>query len=222
MRANKLVKYAELKTFGNVFEFISNGNSEVADLSVWDALPLAKKNRLTVELGCGRGELTVAAAISASEAMHIGIDIKGARLWHGAKAAAELGLSNAAFIRMQIEDIAKLFPPLSVDEFWLPFPDPRSKSPGKNAKHRLVAPIFLRRYASIAKSGALLRLKTDDSALFDYALDSAASENLQLVRASRDIYADGILSGDSFAAQTKYERKYVLAGKAIMYACFQM
>ena len=131
-------------------------------------------NPITVELGCGRGEYTVGLARVFPERNHIGVDIKGNRIWKGTKTATDEGLTNVAFLRTQILLIDKFFEAGEVDEIWITFPDPRPKE--SDIKRRLMSPRFLRLYEKFLRKGGVLHLKTDNEPLFDYAMEVFTEE----------------------------------------------
>ena len=163
--------------------------------------------RVIVELGCGEGAYTVGLAERFTDATLVGVDIKGARLWHGAKAAEERGLQNAHFLRTRIEDLADFFTPEEIDEIWITFPDPHPTT--GNAKRRLTAPRFLEIYKKLLKPGGLLHLKTDNEALFQYTCEILPGEGFKAAQVLRDAPADEI--------QTPYEKKYRTEGLPIHY-----
>ncbi|MCL4162187.1 UNVERIFIED_CONTAM: hypothetical protein GTU68_051039, partial [Idotea baltica] len=132
----------------------------------WREQHFGNKAPLILELACGRGEYTLALAAHFKEQNFIGVDIKGARIWKGAKMALEQQLDNAAFLRTRIEQIELFFTPEEVDEIWITFPDPFLKK-GK-ANRRLTSASFLDRYRKILKKGGLLHLKTDDPTLYNF------------------------------------------------------
>lgn len=223
MIRSKLAKYNEIKEMPNVLECLLN-RPEGELSAYWDDLSFEDKP-LFLELGCGRGEFTTALAAENKKACFIGIDIKGSRLWYGAKAAVSEGLDNVFFIRMQIDHIDMLFPPNSVDGIWLPFPDPHSKNPGKSAKRRLVSPVFLSKYRRIVKENAKLRLKTDDSGLYRYALSAIHSTGGKTLCALENLYDlqnDFPFAEEARRIQTAFERRYLRRGLAVKYIEFTL
>lgn len=192
MARGKLKKFAQMREWPHCFE-------------AGEALPLGE--RVILELACGHGYYTLELARRLPEATVIGVDIKGARMWHGAKEA--LGMGNALFLRTRIEDLD--LPAGSVDEIWITFPDPQ---PRKVAK-RLMSPRFLEIYSRVLKPGGVIHLKTDDTEFFEFALQMAEPEFVDW-----DVHAgnDPLLT----SVQTFYERKFILAGKRIKYARFRI
>lgn len=206
MPRQKLKHFAEMKEWDHVFEPTFE---QPLDLKgSWGP-------HVILELACGAGAYTVALAERFSEAIVVGVDIKGSRIWHGAQEAREQGLSNARFLRTRIERLADYFAPGEVDEIWITFPNPHPTE--GNARRRLTSPRFLAMYASLLKPAGLLHLKTDDEALFDYSVETAQVEGWRIAEQVRDVHA---LPGQTLLQeiQTFYERRYVAEGKRILYA----
>lgn len=178
---------------------------------------------IVVELGCGKGEYTIDLSQRRPENNYIGVDIKGARLWTGAKTATEKELPNVAFLRTRIEFINHIFAPGEISEIWITFCDPQLKKPNK----RLTAPIFLDRYRGFLKKGGIVHLKTDSRELHDYTLEVVAAQGLKLLCATADLYG-GDAAKDPFIAdhpelfqvQTFYEKMFLAQGKPITYLAF--
>ena len=187
---------------GNWFQFFENSNP------------------IVLELGCGKGEYTVQLAREHPDTNFIGIDIKGARLWRGAKTALEEGLKNVAFLRIQIELLTHVFGPNEVDEIWLTFPDPQTKF--KRSKHRLTNPEFLERYAQILKPEGIVHLKTDSAFLHGYTLGLLQGAGHEILYANHDIYrlegSPEVVTG----IQTFYENQYLQEAKPITYIRFRI
>ncbi len=176
-------------------------------------------NPIILELGCGRGEYTVSLARKFPDANFIGVDIKGARMWRGAKTATEEGLGNAAFLRTRIEFISSLFGPGEVDGIWITFPDPQLKK--NRIKKRLTAPAFLSSYAGFLKPGAPLHLKTDSRHLHDYTRALAECNGLDIAQAETDIYGNGA-ADDLLSIKTTYETRFLDEGLPITYLRFTL
>jgi len=174
---------------------------------------------IVLELGCGRGEYTVALARTDPARNYIGVDIKGARMWRGAKTVTEEGLHNAAFLRTRIEFLGSLFAPHEVAEIWITFPDPQM--PLKRAKKRLTSPEFLTIYAGILVEGAPVNLKTDSRFLYDYTLDVAERNSLPVETACPDIYGLG-MADPTLSVKTAYETKFLAQGIPITYLRFAL
>lgn len=176
---------------------------------------------VVLELGCGRGEYTVALAERDPQSNHIGIDIKGARMWRGAKTATEAGMDNAAFLRTRIELINSFFGPGEIDEIWITFPDPQLKK--QRVKKRLTSPVFLGYYARFLKPEARIHLKTDSQHLHEYTKAVIACNGLPVDVSSSDIYNDGTAAADDIlAVKTAYETKFLAEGMPITYLRFSL
>ena len=180
----------------------------------WNHAVFKQQAPICLELGCGKGEYTLALARTYPDRHFIGIDIKGARLWRGAKTATEEALPNVAFIRTRIECIASLFGPNEVDEIWITFPDPQINKERK----RLTHPMFLARYRTFLRPGATLHLKTDSHELFDYTCTQLQALNYPILQACSDIYGSRLNESiDILSVQTFYEKQYLAQGKPITY-----
>ena len=170
---------------------------------------------ITLELGCGRGEYTVGLARVFPDRNHIGVDIKGNRIWKGTKTATDEGLTNVAFLRTQILLIDKFFEEGEVDEIWITFPDPRPKE--SDIKRRLVSPRFLRLYEKFLKKGGFLHLKTDNEGFFDYAMEVFKEENKNILISTKDLYSQPELLKEHHGIQTAFETAYLGKGVSIKY-----
>lgn len=169
---------------------------------------------IVLELGCGRGEYTIGLARRFPQTNFIGVDIKGARMWHGAMEAQREGLANAAFLRTRVELLDKLFAPGEVAELWLTFSDPQIKKPHK----RLTHPAFLERYRRFLSDGGLLHLKTDSQFLFTYTRLVAERNGLPIEACEQDLYhAAAPLDSWLTDIQTYYERMWLERGMPIRY-----
>ena len=176
-------------------------------------------NPIVLELGCGRGEYTVALATRNSAANYIGIDIKGARMWRGAKTATENNIDNAAFLRTRIEFINSFFAPGEVDEIWITFPDPQLKK--QRVRKRLTSPGFLACYARFLKRGGIIHLKTDSRHLHEYTKAVIERNGLPLLVCSGDIYGTG-MADEYLSIKTAYETKFLGQGLPITYLRFTL
>ncbi|MBK7384874.1 MAG: tRNA (guanosine(46)-N7)-methyltransferase TrmB [Flavobacteriales bacterium] len=223
MGKNKLSRFAENSTFAHVLqpsftELVENG---LALRGKWNADFFERDAPLVLELGCGGGEYTVGLAQLQPQKNYIGVDIKGARIWRGARTAKELGLANVGFIRTHVDHILKCFGPQEVDEIWLTFSDPQI---GK-ARKRLTSPLFLDRYKQILKPGGLIHLKTDSPLLYEYTLEQIAERELPIHEQSANVYADLVLrvSVEEQAVmniRTFYEQMWLAEGRTIHYVRF--
>jgi tRNA (guanine-N7-)-methyltransferase len=219
MGKNKLKRFAEIKTFENVFQPKIDFHSPDHELKgKWNEKVFLNNHPIVLELGCGRGEYTVAMAKQYPEKNFIGIDIKGARLWKGAKTANENKIPNAAFLRIRIELIEKFFAENEVSEIWLTFPDPQPRESKENK--RLSSPHFLEKYKRMVREKGLLNLKTDSKELFDFTLIVLEKENGTLKLFTHDLY-NSITAHPDMLIQTTYEKMFLNEGKPICYLCFE-
>lgn len=210
MARRKLKHFDEMKGMAHVFE---------PTLAWQKGEPLNLKGswgpRVILELACGRGDYTVGLAERFPEATVIGVDIKGSRMWFGAKKAADLKLENARFLRTQIERLADYFAEGEVDEIWITFPNPHPTE--GNAKRRLTSPRFLKMYKALLKPGGRVHLKTDDLNLYAYTLETLPAEGFTVESALEDVYGTEGVEPVLTEVQTQYEKKYLKGGKTIKY-----
>lgn len=216
---NKLKRFEENKTFGNVLqptreELLTSFNLK----GNWHSL-FKNTNPVVLELGCGKGEYTVSLAKLHPERNFIGIDIKGARFWRGAKTALSENLENVIFLRAQIELIEKIFAPGEVAEIWITFPDPQIKF--KRTKHRLVNTDFLRLYQKILTENGFVHLKTDSEFLHGYLLGILHEGKHEIMYAHHNIYNSSSAPSEVTAVQTFYEQQYLSMNKPITYIRFR-
>ncbi|MBL7857622.1 MAG: tRNA (guanosine(46)-N7)-methyltransferase TrmB [Cyclobacteriaceae bacterium] len=175
---------------------------------------------ITLELACGRGEYTVGLAALFPERNFIGVDIKGERIWKGSSLAFEQGLSNVAFLRTQILLIDNFFAPGEIDEVWLTFPDPRPRK--RDVKRRLTSARYMEIYKRLAKPGSYVRLKTDNTMLFDFTLEEIqARTDIDDFKHTRDIYQSEMRS-ECFDIRTRYEQEFAAKGETIKYLRFRI
>lgn len=211
MSRHKLRRFAELKTFQNTFEF------PIEMKGKWDPIYFKNKLPIVLELGCGRGEYTVGLSGQIHDKNFIGIDLKGARLWKGAKTCFEEKLSNAAFIRSRIELIDQYFDKGEVSEIWITFPDPQPKD--RWEKKRLTAANYLDIYRKIMSPKGIIHLKTDSTFLFEYTFELVKSMGLKILFSHPDIYSLSEIKPE-WQIETKYERIFKLKGETIKYLQF--
>ena len=221
MGKGKLAKFAEMETFSNVFQY---------PFSVVDNVPFEMKGHwreqyfknnhpVVLELGFGKGEYTVELARLYPEMNFIGVDIKGARMWTGAKQAIEAGLKNVAFLRTNIEIIDRFFAESEVQEIWLTFSDPQMK----NAHKRLTSTFFLNRYRKFLVDGGIVHLKTDSNFLFTYTTCMVKENKLPVVFSTEDLYHTEGLDEEThkiLSIQTYYESMWIERGLNIRYMKF--
>ena len=175
---------------------------------------------ITLELACGRGEYTTGLAAVYPDRNFVGVDIKGARIWKGMKQAVGFPLPNVGFLRCQIDHIDRFFAAGEVGEMWITFPDPRPKK--SDAKRRLTSPRFLQLYSRILKPGGTVHLKTDNSGLFRYSLDTIRSfDGAGGLEWVDDLYGSELLR-EHHGITTRYERMFLESGETIKYLKFQM
>jgi tRNA (guanine-N7-)-methyltransferase len=225
-RKNKLRKFAEVLSFPNVYEcydvqrpaLVGADMQPVELKGRWHAQHFHNDHPIVLELACGGGEYTVALARQFPERNFIGVDVKGNRIWKGAKQALEANLANAAFLRTRIEIIDHFFAPGEVDEIWITFPDPFPRSCKEN--RRLTSAYFLNKYRLILRPGGLVHLKHDDPVFYQFTLDTiAADPRCNLLSTDDDIYAKPLQSPE-LGIQTLYESMHLAAGKTIKYVRF--
>lgn len=174
---------------------------------------------LTLELACGKGEYTLGLARLYPQQNFVGVDLKGNRIWVGAKKAIQEGLTNAAFLRTQIEQIATFFEPREVAAIWITFPDPQLRF--SKAKKRLTHPLFLRRYQQILTPGGYIHLKTDSPDLYRFTRLVIDLYGCPLHQASDDVYASSVLPKE-LQIKTHYESLDIAGSKKIFYCCFSL
>lgn len=175
------------------------------------------ENPIVLELGCGRGEYTVGLGRQFPDINFIGVDIKGSRMWHGAKEALSAGMKNVGFLRTNIECIDRLFAEDEVSEIWLTFSDPQMKKPTK----RLTSTYFLERYRRFVRDGGKIHLKTDSNFLYTYTKLMAEHNKLQITAATDNLYDDeGKDLANTKSLQTYYEQMWLEKGLNIKYICF--
>jgi tRNA (guanine-N7-)-methyltransferase len=217
---NKIRKFTELNSFENVFQ---PGLDEIFTGSFrlkgkWCDEYFGNYNPVILELGCGKGEYTVSLAERYPLENFIGVDIKGARLWKGARYATDHNLRNVAFIRTRIEFITSFFGKNEIDEIWLTFPDPQLKR--KRNKKRLTAPSFLNNYRQFLKKEGIIHLKTDSRELFEYTRDLALKNGLRINSITENLYSSEI-EGAAKEIKTYYEKQFLEKGMSIFYLSFR-
>lgn len=227
MPKKKHSHFAEMKTFACIYEpeneEMTRGDHPLK--GKWNAEHFRKDKPITLELGCGKGEYAVAMGQRYPERHFVGIDIKGARLWRGAKTVDEEGIDNVAFLRIKIEFIQHFFGRDEVDEVWLTFSDPQPKD--KKETKRLTGKHFLRRYAGFLKPGGLIHVKTDSVFLYEATLATIEEGGHTILFQTDDVYGEGIgrLDDDRrelLQIKTFYEQKFLAREMPIHYLCFTL
>jgi tRNA (guanine-N7-)-methyltransferase len=219
---SKLEKFAELDTFDQTFRFGFEELEKGFHLKgKWRKEFFGNDHPLVVELGCGKGEYTVGLARNNPNKNFIGIDVKGNRIWTGAKSALEEKLPNVAFLRSRIDFIDHCFAQDEVDEIWITFPDPQPQKP--RARKRLTNPMFLNRYRKFLKPGGFVHLKTDSTGLYEYTLDTIRENGGRLSWHTSDLYKDCPHDRDELInITTYYEKLFTGKGEKIKYILFQL
>lgn len=223
MGKNKIARFEENRTLPNVIQPTrEEAINSFQHKGKWADF-FGNDNPIVLELGCGKGEYSVGLAKSFPSKNFIGIDIKGARFWFGAKEAINDGLNNVAFLRTQIELIEHLFAENEVSEIWITFPDPQIKY--RRTKHRLTNPEFLAKYRHILKKDGVIHLKTDSEFLHGYTLGLLQGSGHQVLTAHHDIYGAEEYQPDTPLLKdirTYYEELFSSKGKTITYIKFKL
>lgn len=219
MGKNKLRKFADMAEFANVFQypFAALEREGFPYRGKWAAEIFKNHNPIVLELGCGKGEYTVGLARRFPDRNFIGIDIKGARMWSGAKQALEEKIANAAFLRTSIELLDRFFAPGEVAELWITFPDPQMKKVNK----RLTGTRFMTLYRKVLRADGIINLKTDSPFLYTYTRAMAQENSLPIDADTADLYGNG-LAGDILDIRTHYERQWLARGLTIKYLRFAL
>ena len=221
MGKNKLQKFREMQSFHRVYQpdFEEVYKKDFRLKGAWSLEVFDNARPITLELGCGKGEYTISLARRFPERNFIGIDIKGARIWRGAKTAQEEALENVAFLRTRIELILSFFSRDEVEELWITFPDPQEKR--RRRKKRLTGPRFLNLYRQFLVDNGTIHLKTDNDMLYRYTLRLAEYNNLEILHRADDLYASDI-ADDLRTIPTHYESQYLEEEKTIHYLAFRL
>ena len=212
MGQKKLIRFNEIKTFDNVLERPSNMNGN------WKN-HFKNNNPITLELACGKGEYTVGLARMYPNRNFIGVDIKGNRIWRGAKTALDEKLTNVAFLRTGIDKIADYFSAGEVAEIWITFPDPQLR----NSKHkkRLTHPRFLRLYQSILQQDGIVNLKTDSPDLYNFTKTVIDLYNIEVLVDMDNVYAESNIS-EELKIKTHYEQLDIAGANRVHYLSFKV
>lgn len=219
MGKNKLKKFAEMREFACALQYpreelIKNGFPYRGS---WNSGFFKREAPIVMELGCGKGEYTVGLAKSDPARNYIGVDIKGARMWRGAKTVEEENITNAAFLRAEIENIDQFFVPAEVDELWITFPDPQMKKTRK----RLTSTRFLNLYRNLLRPGGIVNLKTDSPFLYEYTRRLVKLNGFEVIMDTDDLYGSGLADPVS-SIKTFYEQQWLSRGKKIKRLSFRL
>lgn len=218
MGKNKLAKFANMEEYPHVFQYpfsvLQEKGFEMK--GKWNELFFKNNNPIVLELGCGKGEYTVGLAKLFTEKNFIGVDIKGARMWTGAKQSLQEGLPNVAFLRTHIELITHFFAAGEVSEVWITFPDPQMNKVSK----RMTSTRFMKLYRQILKDDGIVHLKTDSNFMFTYTCAMVKENSLPVLFETDDLYHSG-LTDDILKIQTFYEQQWLARGLNIKYIKFE-
>lgn len=220
MGKNKLKKFDEMLRLERVFQYPFGVLREKGfpHRGKWREEVFGNDNPVVLELGCGKGEYTVGLAERFPDKNFIGIDIKGARIWSGAKYANENNITNAAFLRTSIELLAEFFAPGEVDEIWITFPDPQMKK----VRKRLTSTNFMNLYRKVLKPGGRIHLKTDSPFLYTYTTIMVEENNFPVIVNKSDLYGEPDGVDDILGIKTHYERQWLERGLTIKYLSFNL
>lgn len=219
MGKNKLAKFAEMETLTNVFqprhEEIFHNDYHLK--GKWGKKVFRNDNPIVLEVGCGKGEYTVGLGKMFPQKNFIGLDIKGARMWTGAKQAVHEQMNNVAFLRTRAEMLDSIFAPEEISEIWITFPDPQMAK----VRKRLTGTRFLCLYRRILKDNGIIHLKTDSPFLYQYTAALVANNRLPILSQTSDLYANEV-TGNIINIQTFYEQQWLARGKTIKYLQFAL
>ena len=221
MGKDKLKRFYELNTFTNVLQPSLNEIKPAHKIKGKWNLEFKNDNPIVLELGCGKGEYTVGLAKLNPDINFIGVDIKGARIWRGAKTTNDENIENVRFLRTKIDFIDHFFTKDEVSDIWLTFSDPQPKRPRK----RLTSPLFIDRYKKILCPNGIIHLKTDSNLLYHYTLDEIKENNYKMIENSDNIYSELIPRAseklkETLSIQTFYESLWLKENKTIKYIAF--
>jgi tRNA (guanine-N7-)-methyltransferase len=218
MAKRKLKKFAEVSSFDNCF-FLSFEQSREEGLPLkgkWHKEFFKNDNPIVLELGCGKGEYTVGLAKRYPDKNFIGVDIKGNRIWTGAREAVDSKMNNVAFVRTRIDFIEACFAKDEVSEIWITFPDPQPQK--TRERKRLTNMMFINRYRNVLKKGGVVNLKTDNEPFYDFSREVIKENNLQELDATNDLYANVGLRDEALTSiKTHYEKLFSEKGFKICY-----
>lgn len=217
MGKGKLKKFKEMKEFEHVVQvpFHKIEHNDFHLKGNWSEEFFKNNNPIVLELGCGKGEYTVELAAQNPNVNYIGVDIKGARLWKGAKQSKRRGLGNVGFLRTNIELISQFFDTDEVSEIWLTFPDPQMKS----ARKRLTSTTFLNKYRHFLKEGGIIHLKCDSNFQYTYTKEMVKLNKFEILAETDNLYEwEGL--NDILRVKTFYEKQWLDRGITSKYLAF--
>ncbi|MCB0794213.1 MAG: tRNA (guanosine(46)-N7)-methyltransferase TrmB [Flavobacteriales bacterium] len=225
MGKNKQFRFTQNATFDHV---VQPGYQELREdrfplKGRWKEIHFERDAPIVLELGCGKGEYTTGLARLDPSRNYIGVDIKGARIWRGARTAMEQGLTNVAFLRTHVDHITSCFSKDEVDAIWLTFSDPQLRK----ARKRLTSDLFLERYMAILRPGGSIHLKTDSPVLYEFTMEQVERHGLLLLEHSRDVYAELVPRvpeqiRDMLNIRTFYESMWLQEGRKIHFVQFEL
>jgi tRNA (guanine-N7-)-methyltransferase len=210
MGHKKLIRFQAIESFTNVLQYPENMTNK------WHEF-FGNEHPITLELACGKGEYSVNLGRENRDHNYIGVDLKGNRIYTGAKQALAEGLTNVAFLRTQIGQLTQYFGKNEVNDIWIVFSDPFLRKP----KNRLTHARFLHLYQQVMKPGGVIKLKTDSKELYDFTLETIAEQGCTIVENIADIYGKGMATGP-LAIQTFYEKMHLADGRTIYYVSFTL
>lgn len=218
----KLEKFADFNSFKNCFTlYFENIDKGMPLKGKWHSDYFKNQNPIVLELGCGKGEYSVGLAKNNPSKNYIGVDIKGNRIWTGAKEALDNNMPNVAFVRTRIDFIEHCFSPGEVSEIWITFPDPQPQK--TRERKRLTNMRFIERYRKFLKPGGLVHLKTDSTSLYEYTMEVIKENNLKILFHTNDLYQNCPPDRkELIEIKTHYEKLFTAKGEDIKYICYQI
>lgn len=217
MGRNKLTRFDFNEKVENVVQEGKDNFTTIA--GNWHEQMFGNNHPITLEIGCGNGDYTIGIGEQFPERNCIGVDVKGSRIFQGAKKSRELNLKNVAFLRLRMHALEDLFKTNEVDEFWITFPDPRPRD--RDIKRRLTHPRYLNHYRNISKPGTVVNLKTDNYDFYSYSLEVCKEEGLEILAQTDNLYESEHLEL-CLGIQTAYEKRYLEEGIKINYLRFKL